>query len=91
MGVRAAGRRWRNPHHPRRRRRSDSGQITAWVGVVGLGVVVFSVFSLYFIPTIIAVARGHRQILAIGMLNTLVGWTFVGWVIALVWACTRDP
>jgi hypothetical protein len=42
----------------------------------------------YFIPTVIAL--GKRDALAIFMLNLLVGWTFIGWVIALVWACRDD-
>ena len=28
--------------------------------------------------------------LAIGMLNLFAGWTIVGWIGALVWACTTD-
>jgi hypothetical protein len=43
---------------------------------------------VYFIPTI--VARGKKNFKAIFVLNLLAGWTFVGWVIALVWACCKD-
>jgi uncharacterized membrane protein YhaH (DUF805 family) len=43
---------------------------------------------LYFIPTIVALARKHHNRLAIGALNLLLGWTVVGWVVALVWALT---
>jgi Superinfection immunity protein len=34
--------------------------------------------------------RGHRQSLAIFILNLLAGWTAIGWIIAIVWACTAD-
>jgi hypothetical protein len=34
--------------------------------------------------------RDHRQWLAIVVLDLLLGWTLVGWVAALVWACTAD-
>jgi hypothetical protein len=44
----------------------------------------------YILPTLIAVAREHRQTFAIIVLNVLTGWTFIGWVAALVWACTAD-
>jgi len=45
---------------------------------------------LYFLPTI--VARGNHKLDtgAIFVLNLLTGWTFVGWVVALVWACKHD-
>ena len=45
---------------------------------------------IYFLPAIVASMRRHRQSLAIGILNLVAGWTFVGWVIAIVWACTAD-
>jgi hypothetical protein len=41
--------------------------------------------ALYFAPTVVAVIRG-REVVAIGVLNLLLGWTIVGWVGALVWA-----
>jgi hypothetical protein len=43
---------------------------------------------LYFLPTIIARNRYHHQGSAIFVLNVLLGWTALGWVLALVWACT---
>lgn len=42
--------------------------------------------ALYFLPTIIAAGRGMRNTVAIFVLNMLLGWTFVGWVVSLVWA-----
>jgi hypothetical protein len=39
---------------------------------------------LYFVPTY--VARGGRYYLPIFLLNLLLGWTFVAWVGALIWA-----
>jgi len=57
----------------------------------GFGEIVFFLFILpalavYFVPTIIAVARRARNVLGIVLLNIFAGWTFIGWVIALVWA-----
>jgi T4 superinfection immunity protein len=46
---------------------------------------------LYFVPTIIALRRGHRQALSIALLNFFLGWTIVGWVCALVWSATAKP
>jgi Superinfection immunity protein len=44
----------------------------------------------YFIPWLVAVLGHHRQRYAILALNLFLGWTLVGWVLALVWALTRD-
>lgn len=41
---------------------------------------------VYFLPSIIAQKRRHRQQTAITVLNLFLGWTFLGWVAALVWA-----
>lgn len=43
---------------------------------------------LYFLPFI--VGYNKRNSTAIFALNLLLGWTFVGWVISLVWALTKD-
>lgn len=40
----------------------------------------------YFIPSTIAHARSHRNALAVAVLNLFLGWTLVGWVVALVWS-----
>ncbi|HJT69287.1 MAG TPA: superinfection immunity protein [Terriglobales bacterium] len=47
-------------------------------------------FVLYFLPTIIAFARSKRDAVSILVLNLLLGWTAIGWVIALVWALKQD-
>jgi hypothetical protein len=44
---------------------------------------------VYIFPWLIAIWRGHHNTLAIFALTILLGWTFLGWVAAIVWACTR--
>ena len=41
---------------------------------------------LYFVPAFIAANREVKRATAIFFLNLLLGWTFVFWVVALVWA-----
>lgn len=41
-----------------------------------------------FLPSIIAFARRHHNRIAILVLNVLLGWTLIGWVLALVWSLT---
>jgi hypothetical protein len=47
-------------------------------------------FLFYFLPSIIAAARSKRDLVSILVLNLLLGWTAVGWVVALVWALKLD-
>ena len=46
--------------------------------------------AIYFLPIIIAVARKKQKILGIVLVNIFLGWTFIGWVVALIWAFTSD-
>ena len=48
------------------------------------------VAALYFLPSGIAAARKKRNVGAILALNILLGWTGIGWVVALVWAFTYE-
>ena len=41
------------------------------------------------VPALVALWRQNRQWRAITVLNLCLGWTFVGWVVALVWACVQ--
>lgn len=43
---------------------------------------------LYLVPTVIASMRRHPNAGAIMLLNVLLGWTLLGWVVALVWSVT---
>jgi hypothetical protein len=43
---------------------------------------------IYFLPAFVAGVRDHHNWGAILVLNLLLGWTILGWIIALVWACT---
>lgn len=45
--------------------------------------------AIYLIPTIIAVKADHPNKAAIIVLNILGGWTFIIWLISLVWALTK--
>ena len=47
------------------------------------------IFALYFLPTLIAFLRQHKNKLAIFLLNLLLGWTVLGWVVSLVWSVLK--
>jgi uncharacterized membrane protein len=56
--------------------------------IVVLGFVVILSLLIYFAPTFIAIFRKHPNWAALSILNFFLGWTLVGWVVALVWAFT---
>ena len=58
---------------------------------IGESVIIVTFFiSIYFFPTLVAFLREKNNTTAILILNLFLGWTFVGWVIALVWATTKN-
>ncbi|HCC03589.1 MAG TPA: superinfection immunity protein [Clostridiales bacterium] len=46
--------------------------------------IVLILITLYFIPSIIAIKKRHKDLSKILMINTFLGWTIVGWIISLV-------
>jgi len=64
---------------------------TTVAAVIELVVLIIVGTAAYFVPTIIAVARKHHQTGGIVAVNILLGWTFIGWVAAFVWALTATP
>lgn len=51
--------------------------------------VLLFVLAVYLIPTIIAFARGHASKWGIGVLNIVLGWSLVFWVVALIWSLSN--
>ena len=44
--------------------------------------------ALYLLPTIVALMRDHPSKGGIIVLNVLLGWTLIGWVVSLAWAAS---
>jgi hypothetical protein len=58
------------------------------VGAIGIVLIWFGIaLAIYFIPTIVAYNRKHKHLMAIFFTNLFLGWTFLGWVAALIWSC----
>ena len=49
------------------------------------------VLLIYFMPTIAAANRKHHNTGPIAVVNIFLGWTLIGWVVALAWAFTNKP
>jgi len=54
---------------------------------VVLGMLAIGAVSLYFLPSIVATARHAPHWLTVFLLNLILGWSFIGWVGAMVMAC----
>jgi len=65
--------------------KTDNETINAvFIGLFILGAI------LYFTPSIIAIMRAKKNLIAIMALNFFLGWSLIGWVISLVWSLSND-
>ena len=46
-------------------------------------VIVVLLLALYLAPTAIAFSRGHPHAASVLVINLFLGWTLIGWVVAL--------
>jgi hypothetical protein len=58
-------------------------------GAAGIGVLIL--IALYFLPTIVAASRKVVNLGSIVVINVFLGWTLVGWVVALAMAVRTNP
>jgi hypothetical protein len=59
-------------------------------GMLGGTVIILVLMFVYLAPTLIAAARHTHNRIATLNLNLLLGWTLIGWVVALFWSLSRD-
>ena len=55
------------------------------LSVAEIGLIIL-MFGLYLLPSLISFLRRNKNYPPIFLLNLLLGWTGIGWVIALVWS-----
>ena len=60
--------------------------ISLLAGDAATGLAIALILGIYFLPDWIAQSRGHPNRGSIFVLNLFLGWTFLGWVAALIWA-----
>lgn len=55
-----------------------------------MGSILFGAIALaiYFLPSIIG--YNHRNANSICLLNLFLGWTVIGWIVAMIWAVSED-
>ncbi len=57
------------------------GELDVWVSLATL--------AIYFVPFIIALVRGCHNVVGIFWINFLLGWTLIGWCVALAMSARR--
>jgi hypothetical protein len=55
-----------------------------------ISIIFITSMAIYFLPSIIAFSRHKKNSVAIFVLNLLLGWSFIGWAAALIWALVND-
>lgn len=55
--------------------------------VAGVVVIVIISTGLYFVPLIVAAIRGVSNTGSVAVINLFLGWTVIGWIVALAMAC----
>lgn len=45
---------------------------------------------LYMLPTVIAFGRDIPQRQTITVVNIVLGWTLIGWIVAFIWAMSAE-
>jgi Superinfection immunity protein/Protein of unknown function (DUF2510) len=59
-----------------------------WTGTVIIGWTLAVITIGYLIPLAVAMTRGKSNVGGVAIVNIFLGWTFIGWAVALVMACT---
>jgi len=60
------------------------------VGIGEIIIIGIIIFLFYFLPTWIAFSRKKRNVTPILLVNLLLGWSIIGWIVALIWAVSTQ-
>lgn len=47
--------------------------------------------TAWLLPTIVASSRGMPNVGSVAVIDVLLGWTVIGWIVALAMACGAKP
>lgn len=59
-------------------------------GCIGWILLALALVAVYLLPAMVAVGRNIKSDGGVFVVNLLLGWTFVGWVVALAWAVSGE-
>lgn len=66
---------------------TNGGPIAALGAFIGILILI----GLYFVPTIVGASRKVVNIGSVLAVNLLLGWTLIGWAVALAMALRTNP
>ena len=87
--LKAGGPRRRYEHAPSSIRDKGSTVLASSSGAAA-GVGIIFLIGIYFLPTIVAHSRKVRHQGSVAVINVFLGWTLIGWAVALAMACRSN-
>ncbi len=69
---------------------SPGGAVIAGRVIIGVLLLILAI-AAYCAPSIIAVMRHIPNAGSVIVVDLLLGWTFIGWIVALAMACRSQP
>jgi hypothetical protein len=61
-----------------------------FMSFISVSIVSGILLGTYFMPSLVAMRRKHNNEMPITITNLLLGWTLIGWVVALIWSTTNN-
>ena len=58
------------------------------MNIIEVALLTVCVAVIYLLPTLIAINRGHKNAVVIGVMNVCLGFTGLFWFIAFLWSLT---
>jgi hypothetical protein len=65
--------------------------LAIWLALNLWAVTIIGSSAVYFVPTIVAAVRRSTLLAPIAVVNMFLGWTLIGWVVALAMAVAGNP
>lgn len=65
----------------------NSGNLTVMLSLIGAAALI------YLAPLVVAAVRRHHRLRLVAILDIFLGWTVIGWLVALAiaWTARREP
>jgi hypothetical protein len=60
-------------------------------GFMLFGAITLFCIAAYFLPTVVGAIRHVPNLGSVGVINFFLGWTFVGWIVAMAMAARSQP
>ena len=81
------------PYGPSGTAHNEDGTYMIFGSTLGasLGVALIPAFALYFLPSIVAFIRRVPNSVSILIINLFLGWSIIGWIVALAMAARSKP